>query len=263
MKQWWDAHSHLAFFKDEQLVTLFRHVDSQNPELSGRFIQGGYDPEDWKRQIEISNSYPRHLALCFGLHPWALIQMDLSSQDAAWNQLLNMAPQAQLIGETGLDHFVTQDHSERANQEDFFRRHLDLAKTLDRPLVLHIVQAHQLAIQILKERSLPSRPGLIHGFSASAEIAQEYIGLGFFISIGPNLLKNGFKQLKKAVMKFEMEHLVIESDSPKDRLNPELELDLGVVNRVAQELGKLKGLPMAEIQQRNQQNLEALCSFSL
>lgn len=261
MNQWWDAHCHLSFLKDEQLATLFRHVDSQNPDLAGYFMQGGYDPQDWKRQIEISSAYPEHLSLCFGLHPWALMQLDSTSRNRAWDQLLSMAPQAQLIGETGIDHFVTQDPVARATQVDFFRRHLDLARTLNRPLVLHIVQAHQLAIQILKEHPLPSRPGLIHGFSASTEMAQEYISLGFFISVGPNFLKNGFKQLKKAVMKIEMKHLVIESDSPRDRLEPEL--DLGVVNRVAQELAKIKGLSMTEVQQGNQKNLEALCGFSL
>jgi TatD DNase family protein len=261
LNQWWDAHSHLSFLKDEQLATLFRHVDSQNPNLAGHFIQGGYDPEDWKRQIEISNAYPGRLSLCFGLHPWALMLLDSSSRNRAWDQLLSMASQAQLIGETGIDHFVTQDPEARATQVDFFRRHLDLARTLNRPLVLHIVQAHRLAIEILKEHPLPSKPGLIHGFSASAEIAQEYIRLGFFISVGPNFLKKGFKQLKKAVMKIAMKHLVIESDSPKDRL--EHELDLGVMYRVAQELAKIKGLSMTEVQQENQKNLEALCSFSL
>jgi Tat protein secretion system quality control protein TatD with DNase activity len=126
-------------------------------------------------------------------------------------------------------------------------------------LVLHIVQAHQLAIELLKEQPLPSRPGLIHGFSASAEMAHEYISLGFLISIGPSFLKKGFKQLKRAVMNIKMEDLVIESDSPRDRLEPEL--DLGVVNRVAQEIAKIKGLSITEVQQRNQQNLEFLCGF--
>ncbi|MBK8200982.1 MAG: TatD family hydrolase [Bdellovibrionales bacterium] len=88
--------------------------------------------------------------------------------------------------------------------------------------------------------------------------------MGFFISVGPNFLKNGFKQLKKAVMKIEMKHLVIESDSPRGRLEPapEPELDLGGVTRVAQGIAKLNGLSMTEIPQRNQKNLETLCGFS-
>lgn len=260
MDQWWDAHCHLSFLRDEQLATLFRDVDSQNPDQAGHFIQGGYDPQDWKRQMEISSAYPGHLSLCFGLHPWALMQLDSISRQEAWDQLLTMAPQAQLIGETGIDHFVTQDPKERSTQVDFFRRHLDLARTLDRPLALHIVQAHQLAIDLLNEQPLPSRPGLIHGFSASTEMAQEYISLGFLISIGPDLLKKGFKQLKRTVLNIKMEHLVIESDSPRDRIEPEL--DLGVVNRVAQEIAKIKGLSITEVQQRNQHNLEVLCGFS-
>jgi Tat protein secretion system quality control protein TatD with DNase activity len=91
LNQWWDAHCHLSFLKDEQLATLFRHVESQNPDLAGHFIQGGYDPQDWKRQIEISKSYPGRLRLCFGLHPWALMQLDSGSQNEAWNQLINLA----------------------------------------------------------------------------------------------------------------------------------------------------------------------------
>ncbi|MBK7842244.1 MAG: TatD family hydrolase [Bdellovibrionales bacterium] len=259
MDQWWDAHCHLSFLRDEQLATLFRHVDSHNPDLAGHFIQGGYDPQDWKRQIEISKSYPSQLRLCFGLHPWALLQLDSASRQEAWDQLLELSPQAHLIGETGLDHFITQDPGVRATQVDFFRRHLDLARTLNRPLVLHIVQAHQLAIELLNEQPLPSRPGIIHGFSASTEMAQEYISLGFLISIGPALLKKGFKQLKRTALNIKMEHLVIESDSPSDRLEPEL--DLGLVNRVAQEIAKIKGLPITEVQQRNQQNLEVLCGL--
>ncbi|MBK8200981.1 MAG: TatD family hydrolase [Bdellovibrionales bacterium] len=185
MNQWWDAHCHLSFLKDEQLATLFRHVDNQSPDLAGHFIQGGYDPQDWKRQIEISNSYPDQLALCFGLHPWALLQLDSISRNEAWDQLLHMAPQARLIGETGLDHFVTQDPAARAAQVVFFRRHLDLARTMDRPLVLHVVQAHPLAIEILKEHPLPSKPGLIHGFTGSAETAQNTSNWVFSFQSGP------------------------------------------------------------------------------
>ena len=117
----------------------------------GFIMQGGVDPEDWDRQIELKNQFPGRIGLCFGLHPYFIARSTHDDCEMAMDLLAKKISQAQALGETGLDlrsQFVANEF-DRVRQINFFEQQIELAKSVSKPLVLHIVRAHEEAQKIL------------------------------------------------------------------------------------------------------------------
>jgi TatD DNase family protein len=214
-----DAHCHLADlrYSDEALDQVIQR--SRSAQVTG-WIQGGLHPSDWERQLKIQELYGPSVISSFGLHPWWI--SDCSEQDLqeGLGQLEKQADQAQAIGETGLDYLSQFKKPEILNRQTrAFHAHLILAKRLNKPLILHIVRAHQDALKILKENAPYPKGGIVHSFSGTMKDAKEYIQLGFFISIAGSVTriegpKNAFKNLKKVITCISLDKIVVETDSP-------------------------------------------------
>lgn len=252
-----DGHCHLSFLSDEKLDQLFLFPKEGSSEI---FIQGGYDVQDWQRQIELSRRYPEsHIRTCFGIHPWVINKMKKNEREIAWLKLLEMSPQASLIGETGLDCPTSSDLEMRQVQIDFFIRHIQLSCALKRPLVLHIVQAHGQCLKILQDHGHLKPFGIVHSFSGSQEVAQQYVDLGFFISIGPNLLKKGFKKLRESVMHIDLRYLIIESDTPALALPvKQRTYDGKIILEIASAIGQIKKISTSQVLNQQVKNLQSL-----
>lgn len=125
-----------------------------------------------------------------------------------------LAPQASGIGEIGLDHSSRyQDPESRRLQSVAIQRALEIVQKIQKPLVLHVVQAHSEMLTLLDQWGPFPRGGMIHGFSGSLEIARAYMKRGFLISIGKGILKPGFVQLKKAAPLLPENKILLETDS--------------------------------------------------
>lgn len=113
------------------------------------------------------------------------------------------------IGEIGLDyHWMS---SSKEVQKEFFLAHIELAKKLDKPVIVHDREAHGDTLEILKS----TKPkGVVHCFSGSAEMAREIIKLGMYIGLnGVVTFKNARKSLE-VVKEIPLERLVLETDCP-------------------------------------------------
>ena len=118
----------------------------------------------------------------------------------------------QAIGEIGLDYYY--DHSPRETQREVCELQMELAWQLQVPVAYHIRDAHGDMLEIMKRHRAHLTGGIIHCFSGSWEIAQEYLKLGYFISFaGPLTFKKAPKLWETAV-KAPQERLLIETDSP-------------------------------------------------
>lgn len=120
--------------------------------------------------------------------------------------------QAAAIGEIGLDYYY--DLSPRETQMEVCRRQMELAYELNAPVAFHIRDAHQDMLDLMKSMKKHLTPGIIHCFSGSAEIAKEYLKLGYHISFaGPVTFKKAPK-LQEAALLVPDDRLLIETDSP-------------------------------------------------
>jgi TatD DNase family protein len=133
------------------------------------------------------------------------------------------------IGEIGLDYYWDSAHHEL--QKEILRQQLELAAELGFPVILHIREAKDATnevcagdvIKILKawvsdlqlsNNPLKNRPGVLHSFSGSLEVALEALELGFYIGVtGPVTFKNAHLR-QSIVSSIPLEKLLIETDAP-------------------------------------------------
>lgn len=147
-----------------------------------------------------------------GIHPNNILQEPAD----AWDQVVRLANTSEVvaIGETGLDRHWHD--TPFAIQEDYFARHLDLARSLDRAIVIHCREAEADTLRMLREafnRHGPIR-GVMHAFSGTLETAEASLAMGLHISFaGPLTYKNA-TELRNVARTIPRNRLLVETDSP-------------------------------------------------
>jgi TatD DNase family protein len=217
-----DCHCHLA---DQRLTTTLDAVMQDSRAHGLRFfVMAGVSPDEWLRQKAIAARDPA-VVTCFGLHPVWVAEHDDQTVDAAFAGLEADAAGAGAVGETGLDFRAAYKNPARKDrQRRLFRSHLEVAARLRKPLVLHVVHAHEEALTMVKEfvRSAGTGPdrvltGMVHGFTGSREVARQWLDLGFMISLGTRILHKQNQKLKDLAAWLPADRLLVESDAPDQR----------------------------------------------
>lgn len=256
-----DSHCHLA---DPRIADQVEQILQKSIQLGWDFfLQAGVDPEDWQRQMDLKNKYPKHLGLCFGLHPYFVSAHSEQDCENALDILAKKLSQALALGETGLDFRPQwlQDSEER--QIRFFEQQLELAQMAAKPVILHIVRAHKEALQVIDHWGPPqsSRPwGMVHSFNGSTAQAEQYVERNLLISVGSSLLREDNTRLKQCVHELGLEHMLLESDSPDQAVDfwPAEWNEPRSVIWVAEEISRIKKLSVSEVLDKCAQNFENL-----
>ncbi len=214
-KMYIDSHSHWSDPRwnnsDEEIKTLLENSKLKKIDF---FLQGGVSPTEWVRQKYLKKLFPENFGLTFGLHPYFVAQTDDDGCEDALDLLALELPSAMAVGETGLDFRPHIMKDSMVRQIDVFENQIELAKAFKKPLILHVVQAHDKALQVLDMWGVPEEKGLVHAFSGSFETAKKYIDRGFFISVGGAVTYDKNKKLRDCVEKIPLECLLLESDCP-------------------------------------------------
>jgi TatD DNase family protein len=116
------------------------------------------------------------------------------------------------IGETGLDYFRTDD-SGRAAQHESFRAHVDMAKRLDRTLMIHDRDAHADVLDVLDEVGVPDR-WVMHCFSGDADFAGACLDRGAYLSFAGTVTFRNAEPLREALKVVPPDRLLVETDAP-------------------------------------------------
>lgn len=116
------------------------------------------------------------------------------------------------VGETGLDYFRTGEHG-RAAQHESFRRHIDLAKRLDKTLVIHDRDAHDDVLRILDEEGVPDRV-VMHCFSGDADFARACLDRGAWLSFAGTVTFKNAEPLREALRVTPRDRVLVETDAP-------------------------------------------------
>lgn len=150
-----------------------------------------------------------------GFHPWFLNASSLELLSHLQDQvgLAKSERQFVAIGETGLD--FAQDVVTRVPvelQEKCFIFQIELALSLDLPIIIHHRKSHNRIIQILK--NYPKLRGVIHAFSGSEYEANTYAEMGFKLGIGGTITYERSQKTRRAIKSVGIEHLLLETDAP-------------------------------------------------
>ena len=242
---WIDAHAHWAqaFPAGSDTPGLDSRIQQLREQGMVHSIQAGVDPEDWNRQLELAQKYPDWISPVLGLHPWWVKDHSFEQCDQALGELEKLLVQNKdrvvAVGELGID-FSKNGRESEALQLRIFDKQIELAQRFEKPLVLHLVHAHESALKILKSHSQSSGlRGIVHAFTGSVETAREYLALGLKLSIGPGICEPGrFLKLKKALPLLEPGDWVLESDWAGEHFFKVVQAASGLTHRPVGEIAR-------------------------
>ncbi|MCP4713696.1 MAG: TatD family hydrolase, partial [Deltaproteobacteria bacterium] len=158
------------------------------------------------------------------------------------------------LGEMGLDFY--RNRSPRQDQIRCFRAQLDLAGSLQLPVVIHDRDAHEESVNILREENGGDFGGVIHCFSGDAAMAFACIDMGFHISIPGTVTFKNARSLHEVVRKIPLASLLIETDCPflTPVPNRGKRNEPAYVVRVAEQVAALKKVSLEEVAETTTRN---------
>ena len=216
----------------------------------GTIINVGASWKSVTSVIELAEKYP-FIYAALGLHPDEV--GDLNEERFAFLREQCRKEKVVAIGEIGLDYYW--DNESHDIQKKWFVRQLELARELDLPVIIHSRDAAEDTLKIMKEHAQGLR-GVIHCFSYSKELAEEYVKMGFHIGIGGVVtFKNG-KKLKEVAEVIPLERILLETDCPylapepyRGKRNSSL-----YIPHIAQAIADIKGITYEEVVAQTEQN---------
>ncbi len=213
-----DSHTHLDVHDislhgengpdPQQLLEWAREVGVD------RVVQVGCDVASSRWAVEAANRFPSVIATV-ALHPNEAPRLAAKGElEGALVHIAELAqsPQVRGIGETGLDYFRTGE-SGRPAQHESFRFHVDLAKRLDKTLVIHDRDSHDDVISVLLDQGVPDRV-IFHCFSGDADMARTCAEHGWYMSFAGVITFKNSVALREALMVAPLDLILVETDAP-------------------------------------------------
>ncbi len=245
-----DTHAHLddeRFDEDrDEVIERARSVGVQ------RILTVDSEPHRVGVSSALAAAYPGIYAAS-GLHPHEAAKVDDEALEAVWKQV-SETPRVQAVGEIGLDYYYM--HSPRDRQIRVFREMLHLALEAQRPVVVHVRDAHEDAIRILSETDMGRVGGVIHCFSGGPDEAQAYLDMGLHISISGVVTYKKAEVLREVAASLPGDRLLVETDSPYlgpgDRRGRRCEP--AYVAFTAERLAELREVPPQTLARRTREN---------
>jgi TatD DNase family protein len=201
-----DSHCHLDF---EPLHDRLDEVLASARDVGVHTVVNiGVDPESSRRSVDLAAAHNMVYATV-GIHPHDARMLG----DAVLAEFRELAANEKVvaIGEIGLDFY--RDLSPRPVQKKAFRRQLELAASLNMPIVIHTRQAFRETVEIVRDYAGNLPGGVFHCFPGNVEDAREVIALGFVIGVGGVVTYRG-SGLSKVAAAVPLDKIVLETDAP-------------------------------------------------
>ena len=164
------------------------------------------------------------------------------------------------IGETGLDYY--RNYGDKGSQVELFIKQLDIARTLQMPVVIHNREAGKDIFDILRNR-LSDAGGILHCYSEDWAYARQALELPLYFSFAGNITYKNVKHLHDTIANLPLDRILIESESPfmvpsayKGKRNKPAYLV-----ETAQAVADIRGISLEEASDALYRN--SLCAFHL
>ncbi|MCQ2348657.1 MAG: TatD family hydrolase [Paludibacteraceae bacterium] len=254
-----DTHAHID---DEQYQDdLDGFIRAQQEAGVEHILVPGVDETNIEAVWKVCQLYPDYLHPAIGLHP-ENIRDDWQSQLATLHRALcivHRQPRHYIaIGEIGLDYHFDTTYKEQ--QQSALREQLNWAIELDLPVMLHVRDATEDALTILKDYTIHhSLRGVMHCWSGSEEVARQIVDMGLYLGIGGIITFKNCK-LREHLSSIPLERLVLETDAPYMAPVPHRgeRNESRWIAYVMDELSKIYGVSVDEIDRITTQNAKTL-----
>lgn len=236
-----ETHAHYdddAFDEDRDLLLM-----DMNSKGIDYIVNIGCSMNNSREIIEFVKKYD-FLYGTVGVHPSDIDELTMEHM----NELKELSQKEKIlaIGEIGLDYHY--DDVDKELQKKWFVEQLNVAKQVDKPIVIHSREAAKDTLDIMKSEARDLN-GVIHCFSYGVDMAREYLNMGYYIGMGGVVTFKNAKKLKEVAAFTPLDRIVLETDAPYLTPTPfrGKRNCSSYLTYVAQELAQLKGVTVDEI----------------
>ena len=247
-----DSHCHINF------PELVSDIDGVMERMAENHVSNALcvsvNLEKFPEVLSLAERY-ENIYASVGVHPDTQ-----SGEDPTVERLVSLSahPKVVAIGETGLDYFRTE--GDTTWQRDRFRAHIQAAREVNKPLIIHTREAGDDTLDILREEGEGLVRGVMHCFTETLEFARASIDLGFFISFSGIITFKNAQEIRDVAKVVPLESILIETDSPylapvpnRGKTN-----EPSYVRYVLEEVARVKELPIDVVAQATTQNFHRL-----
>ncbi len=246
-----DTHAHYddkQFDEDREQL-----LDSMRAGGVGTIVNASATVESWDKVLELTREYPFVYGM-IGVHPDEVGALD--EEKFARMERLLQEEKVVAVGEIGLDYYW--DNESHEVQKRWFIRQLELARKWNMPVNIHSREAAADTLEIMKKYAQGMKV-IIHCYSYSKEMAEEYVKMGYLIGVGGVVTFKNARRLKETVEAIPLSQIVLETDCPylapepnRGKRNSSLNLSY-----VAQAIADLKGITAEEVIKVTGENAKA------
>ncbi|MBL4658723.1 MAG: TatD family hydrolase [Alcanivoracaceae bacterium] len=250
-----DSHCHLNCIDlssfDNGMDTILQNAKDVGVK---HFLCVCIDMEHFPEVLQLAKRYP-FISASVGMHPTetSAIEPDIETLEEYGKDSNIVA-----IGETGLDYY--RENTNKILQQTRLVKHIEVAKRVSKPLIIHTRSAREDTIKFLKEEKASDVGGVMHCFTETWEMAKQALDLGFYISISGIVTFKNAAELREVARKVPQDRLLIETDSPylapvpyRGKTNQP-----AYVRIVAEELAKIRNEDFETLAHTTTQNFEKL-----
>ncbi|MBR3842323.1 MAG: TatD family hydrolase [Christensenellaceae bacterium] len=252
-----DTHTHIMSERfDEDREALLAELFGN--ELISGLIEIGTEPGDLEAVKNLAEQYEK-VWFAPGVHPHSA--SEFTDETEAHILSLLKHEKAVALGEIGLDFHY--DFSPRDIQREVFIRQLRIAKSLNKPVIIHSREAAAEMFETLKKENVTN--GVLHCFSENAAHAEDILSLGLYIAFGGAITHKTRDELREAVKVVPLEKLLIETDCPymtpvpfrSKRNRPDFTM------LTAEKIAELKNISVEEVIKTTTRNAEKLFGINI
>jgi len=205
-----DTHAHL--FDDRFAGDLPAVLERAAEAGVERAVAIGIDRESNLATVRIANQFPAVFA-AVGIQP----NHTAEAQPGDWEEVVRLAqtePRVVAVGETGLDRYW--DRAPFPLQEEYFARHIELARRLGKPFVVHCREAEADVVRVLRDEFEKHGPvrAVMHSFSGDLATATACLEMGLHISFAGMLTYKTAADLREVAKEVPLDRLLVETDCP-------------------------------------------------
>lgn len=245
-----DSHAH---YDDEQFDNDRKELlGSMQAHGIGGIINMGASMEGVLASQKLAEQYP-FIYAGVGIHPDYVGMLD--EEKLAMMEELCKKPKTVAVGEIGLDYYWDKESHEL--QKKWFVKQLKMAQKVNLPVNIHSRDAAKDTLDIMRQEHAGTTGGVIHCFSSSAEMAMEYVRLGYYIGIGGVVTFKNARVMKEVAAAVPLDRIVVETDCPylaptpyRGKRNASLYLPL-----VIEEIARIKETTPEKVEQATYENV--------
>lgn len=246
-----ETHAHYdddKFTEDRDELILAVHESGVHP-----IINVGASIHSTQTTLELAKHYP-FIYAAVGVHPSDVA--DLNEDTFAWLKEQTTYAKTVAVGEIGLDYYWDKEADVQEKQRYWFGRQLQLAREADLPVIIHSRDAAADTLQVMRDNHAETIPGVIHCYSYSPELAQEFVRMGYYIGVGGVVTFKNAKKLVETVQTIPMERILLETDSPYMAPEPHrgTRNDSRNIPYVIAKIAGLKGITPQEVERITEEN---------